>query len=105
MSVYVYKITAKTVRLDNGEKANVAVYSHKAGQDGSAPPGAPRHPWVVLGFRNPRTNVIELDAGAVAKRLDLRTRLISDMRFDVLEKPEARVVAATSSGIKIHSAA
>jgi hypothetical protein len=88
MGVYVYKTTAKTVQLENGDLATVAVYAYKpsfnfdstAVDDRAAAQAHKRHEWVVLGHVN-YDGKVEVEMGSTAVKIG-RRGTFSDYFFD-----------------------
>lgn len=93
MGTYVYKVTAQTVKLKNGEVANIAVYAYKphlfAKYDQHSRSGAARHDaaaklgkrskWVIMGYE--KDGKIDIDVDSVAQRLPVAMGSFTDSFF------------------------
>jgi hypothetical protein len=85
--------------LDNGELANIAVYSHKAGQNKNVREiaGKKRTGWVVLGSKD------GAEHGATAKKVGTYVGVLTDTWFDQKEASAKVVAPWTGATIFTHS--
>ena len=104
MGIYVYKTTAKTVELANGEKASVAIYAYKpiwgvssnqhvlSGAAACDRNADKRQDWVVLGHKDD-AGKITVNRDSVAKRIG-KHGSFNDGWFDLAETDTSLPVAA-----------